>query len=60
MVVGHNPACSELAALLIASGDVDARQRLMEHFPTSALAVIGFAGDDWDGLHPMADGSSIS
>ena len=45
---------AELAALLIASGDVDARQRLIEKFPTAALAVIDFAFDDWAKLHPRA------
>ena len=42
----------ELAALLTASGDVDARQRLIEKFPTAGLAVIDFAIDDWARLHP--------
>ena len=52
LLVGHNPGLAELAALLIASGDVDARQRLIEKFPTAALAVIDFALDDWAKLHP--------
>ena len=52
LLVGHNPGLAELAALLIASGDVDARQRLIEKFPTAALAVIDFAIDDWARLHP--------
>ena len=38
--------------MLMASGDVDARQRLIEKFPTAALAVIDFALDDWAKLHP--------
>jgi phosphohistidine phosphatase len=50
LVLGHNPGLQELAALLIAAGDVEARQRLKEDFPTSALAVIGIKGD-WAGLH---------
>ncbi|MBM3526954.1 MAG: histidine phosphatase family protein [Alphaproteobacteria bacterium] len=54
LVIGHNPGLQELAALLIASGDVDARQRMNEGFPTSALAVIGFAFEDWSGVHPHA------
>jgi phosphohistidine phosphatase len=48
----HNPGIGELAAALIASGDVEARQRLIEKFPTAALAVIDFALDDWTRLHP--------
>ena len=52
MMVGHNPGLGELAALLIASGEVEARQRLIEKFPTAGLAVIDFALDDWAKLHP--------
>ena len=52
MVIGHNPGLHELAAMLIASGDIDARERLGEGFPTSALAAIGFAADDWSAVHP--------
>lgn len=54
LVVGHNPGLQELATLLVASGDVEARQRLKEGFPTGALAVIGFALDDWGRLHAQA------
>ena len=52
LMVGHNPGLGDLAALLIAAGDVEARQRLIEKFPTAALAVIDFATDDWGKLHP--------
>jgi phosphohistidine phosphatase len=44
----------ELAAMLVASGDIDARERLGEDFPTSALAVISFASDDWSEVHPRS------
>ncbi len=54
LVVGHNPGLQELAKLLIAAGDADARQRLSEKFPTAALAVIDFPFDDWAKLHPHA------
>jgi phosphohistidine phosphatase len=54
LLVGHNPGMAELAGLLVASGDVEARQRLIEKFPTAALAVIDFALDDWAKLHPKA------
>ena len=43
LMIGHNPGLAELAKLLMASGDVEARQRLIEKFPTAALAVIDFA-----------------
>lgn len=54
LVVGHNPSLQDLAELLIASGDVDLRQRLLEKFPTGGLAVIDFPVDDWKKLHPKA------
>jgi phosphohistidine phosphatase len=52
LIVGHNPGLQELASLLMASGDVDARQRLLEKFPTAALAVIDFQIDAWSELTP--------
>ena len=52
MVVGHNPGLQELAAMLVASGDIEARERLGRAFPTSALVVISFAMDSWNGVHP--------
>jgi phosphohistidine phosphatase len=52
MVVGHNPGLHDLARMLIASGDVEARERLNEGLPTSGLAVIDFAGNAWRKLHP--------
>ena len=54
LLVGHNPAMRDFAELLIASGDVEMRQRLLEKFPTAALAVIDFPIDDWTKLHPKA------
>lgn len=51
LVVGHNPGLHELAKFLVASGDVDLRERLNEEFPTSGLVVIDFALDDWTRLH---------
>ncbi|MBW8852883.1 MAG: hypothetical protein JF604_00810 [Bradyrhizobium sp.] len=41
-------------SLLMASGDVEARQRLIEKFPTAALAVIDFPLDDWSKIHPKS------
>jgi phosphohistidine phosphatase len=54
LVVGHNPGLHEAARLLIASGDVELRERLQEDLPTAGLAVIDFALDDWSKLHPHA------
>jgi phosphohistidine phosphatase len=54
LVVGHNPGLHELAVSLIASGDVEARERVNEKLPTSGLVVIDHAFDDWSRLHPNA------
>jgi phosphohistidine phosphatase len=54
LVVGHNPGLHEVALMLVASGDIDARERLCEKLPTSGLVVIDFAFDDWSQLHPRS------
>lgn len=54
LMVGHNPGMHELAVQLVATGDIETRQRLHEDFPTAGLAVIEFALGDWDRLHPQA------
>lgn len=54
LVIGHNPGLHELALMLIASGDVDARERLREKLPTCGLVIIDFAFDEWTRLHPHA------
>jgi phosphohistidine phosphatase len=47
LVVGHNPGLHELALALIAGGDVESRQALLENLPTSGIAVIDFSIKDW-------------
>lgn len=54
LVIGHNPGLQEIAAWLTGSGDSAARHRLMEKFPTAALAVIDFPADDWRSLAPSS------
>jgi phosphohistidine phosphatase len=54
LVVGHNPGLHELAQMLIASGDIEARELLREKLPTSGLVIIDFAIDDWSRLHPQS------
>ena len=54
LVVGHNPGLHEVAQMLIASGDLEARERLQEKLPTSGLVIIDFAFDDWSKLHPQS------
>ena len=44
----------DLAVMLVASGDIDARERLREKLPTSGLVIIDFAFDDWGKLHPQS------
>jgi len=52
LVIGHNPGLHDVARLLIASGDVEARERLNEGLPTASLAVIEFAAESWRKVHP--------
>lgn len=54
LVIGHNPGLHDAARLLIASGDVEARERLNEGLPTSGLLVIDFPGKEWGKLHPRS------
>ena len=51
LVVGHNPGLQEVATALIASGDLEDRERLREKLPTGGLVVIDFAIEDWSKLH---------
>ncbi len=51
LVVGHNPGLQEAATQLIASGDLDDRERLREKLPTGGLVVIDFPIADWAKLH---------
>lgn len=52
LIVGHNPGLHEVAVMLIASGNIDAREALREKLPPAGLVVIDFAYDDWRQLHP--------
>lgn len=54
LVVGHNPGLHELALLLIASGDVENRERLQEHLPTAGLVVVDFVVKSWSKVHPQS------
>ena len=54
MVIGHNPGLHELALMLTAAGDVEARARLREKLPTAGLAIIDFPIDDWIKLRPQS------
>lgn len=54
LLVGHNPGLHQAAVELIATGDLDARQRLHEKFPPAGLVVIEFKLAEWSALHPLA------
>ncbi|HZR62162.1 MAG TPA: histidine phosphatase family protein [Xanthobacteraceae bacterium] len=54
LVVGHNPGIHDLAVELIASGEVEARERVAEKLPTSGFVVVDLAFDDWQLLHAHA------
>jgi phosphohistidine phosphatase len=54
VVVGHNPGLHDLAVLLIASGEVKARERIREKLPTSGLVVIDMPLDDWSLVRAQA------
>ena len=54
LIVGHNPGLHEVALMLVASGDIENRERLREKMPTCGLAIIDFAFDNWAKLHPQS------
>ncbi len=54
LVIGHNPGIHEVANLLIASGDVEMRERLREKFPTAGLAVIDFTAKMWNRIREQS------
>jgi phosphohistidine phosphatase len=49
MIIGHNPGLHELALGLLGGGALAGRAALADNLPTSALAVIDFAVESWDG-----------
>ena len=50
VLVGHNPGMSQLARDLVGHGDRYAFARMKTKFPTSAIAVLDFAADEWSDL----------
>ncbi len=47
MLVGHNPACTELAQKLVGFGDRYAFARLRGEYPPAGLAVMDFDVAEW-------------
>lgn len=52
ILVGHNPGFHETAVTLTGHGDRYAFARMKEKFPTSAMAIIDFAIEDWSETAP--------
>lgn len=50
LVIAHNPGLQELALMLLASGNVKAREQLEENLPTAGLVIVDFPFDDWRNL----------
>lgn len=50
MVVGHNPALSDLALLVLENDDVKGRRKVRDGLATAALAVVGFEVDKWSSV----------
>ena len=60
LMIGHNPGLHDLARLLIATGDVEARERLSEGAADLRPGRDRFRCSDWARCIPAAAGSSVS
>jgi phosphohistidine phosphatase len=54
LILGHNPGLHAVALMLVASGDIETRERLREKMPTCGLVIIDFAFDEWGKLHSQS------
>lgn len=54
LLVGHNPAMEDVAAVLAVAGDAMALAEMQSKFPTAGLAVIDFDGPRWADIGPGA------
>jgi len=54
LVIGHNPGTEDLARSFAASGDAQARRRIVEKFPTAALATVACDAVGWAELSPAS------
>jgi phosphohistidine phosphatase len=50
LVIAHNPGLQDLALMLLASGNVKAREQLEENLPTAGLVIVDFPFDEWRNL----------
>ena len=53
LVIAHNPGLHELTLDLIAKAERRDRKALEDNLPTSGLAVLDFAIDDWNEVSPQ-------
>lgn len=54
LLVGHNPAMEDVAAILAVAGEATALAQMQSKFPTCGLAVIDFDGPRWRDVGPGA------
>lgn len=54
LLVGHNPAMEDVAAILAVAGEAMALAEMQSKFPTCGLAVIDFDGPRWSDAGPGA------
>lgn len=47
LVIAHNPGLQELALMLVASGNVKAREQIEENLPTAGLVIVDLPVDEW-------------
>ncbi|MGV9340624.1 SixA phosphatase family protein [Streptomyces sp. NPDC003688] len=52
LLIGHSPGLEGLIAGLAGEAEGDTLERVRAKFPTSALAVLDWAGPDWTALAP--------
>lgn len=52
LIVGHNPTIAECTIALAAPGTAGLQTAISTKFPTAALAVLEFPGDDWASVEP--------
>ena len=52
VLVGHNPGIALATRSLAGGGVAEALARLAAAFPTAAVAVLRFEGEDWSALAP--------
>ena len=54
LLIGHNPSIQDTAIAAIGAGDNEKIAAITEKYPTGALAVITFEGDDWKAIEPQS------